>query len=452
MISIEQILTFAIHDRTVMDTLGEALRSDLVLANPHQRRLAEFADEFLAKHDALPGRGDWDIFLESLSAGVIQDGTREALGRLWATAVPQADPSYFSQEVLETLRQTAATVARMRLNEMPVVTPEALASMAERVTGIKGGAVEGLAHLSSVDAWLHAPREDEWLPTGYPALDRAIGGWGKELWILFADAKAGKSMLLQNFATHAARRGACVLHVTLELGLRSQIHRYYRQLAESPRAAFAKEPDAVRHRLQHWFRLAKGDVYLLEYAAYELDVPTLQRTIARVGRLVGRPVSVLVLDYLDLLSSRSGSDGRNLADDLGRLTHSVRALCPALDLTVLTASQAVRRPEKAGRLTVRDMGDSYGKVRGADGLLSLNQTPEEAEMFQGRMGLLLARDAPAQGMEIPLYINRDMALIAPLDHPSTQKLMQKLGHLPHQLAPGYVPEPAVPVTPVPVAY
>jgi hypothetical protein len=256
-------------------------------------------------------------------------------------------------------------------------------------------------------------------------------------------------MWLQNAAAHAARRGATVLHITLELGLRPQIQRYYRQLAEAHRPEFATHPDRVKEKLRHWFQFARGGIYLLQFPAYELDVPMLHRTIARVGRAIGKPISVLVLDYLDLVAIRS-SKGRSTADDLGRLTHEVRGLCPTFDLTVLSASQAKQRPEKAGRLTQRDMGDSYGKVRAADGLLALNQTEEEEEMYQGRLGLVKVRDAGGKGVEIPLYINRDLSLMQELDHPSTYRLMQRLGHLPAQLAAKSGPPPSAPITPVTV--
>jgi hypothetical protein len=61
--------------------------------------------------------------------------------------------------------------------------------------------------------------------------------------------------------------------------------------------------------LQHWFRLAKGQVYLLEFPAYSLDLEQLKRVIDRVVRLIGQ-VDLLVLDYLDLMApSKRGSRG-----------------------------------------------------------------------------------------------------------------------------------------------
>lgn len=417
-----------------MDQLGEALKSDVVTANPFYRSICTFADDFLLKKRKLPQDGDWQVWLGTLAEGMLRDGTKEALGRLLAADTAGYDPEFFSEHVIGDLQSAAAQVARARLNEIPQLAPETLVAMAEKVSAIRNGSLQGLARLSDIATWAHPVREDEYVGTGMPTLNRLIGGWGKELWIIFADSGVGKSILLQNFAVNAAVRGKNVLHITLELGLRAQIHRYYRQIAEFSRAEFNQEPDALKDRLRHWFKFAKGQVYLLEQPAYAIDSDQLRRIVARAARLMGS-VDVLVTDYLDLLAPTKRSSKGGAYEDLGRTTHEARSLCPEFDLTHLTASQAVRRPAKAGRLTMQDMGDSYNKVRGADGLLSLNQTEEEEEAFQGRLGMVKVRDSGGRGQEIALYINRELALIQELSHPNVIQLMQRLGQLPGQATP-----------------
>jgi replicative DNA helicase len=358
---------------------------------------------------------------------MLRDGTREALGRLMAVDTTGFDASFFCEQALDHMRRGAAQVARARLNELGQVEPEAFTLLAEKVASVRSGTVQGLARLADIDTWARAKREEDLISTGYPMLDKMIGGWGKELWIAFADSGVGKSMLLQNFAVNVALHGKRVLHITLELGVGPQIRRYYRQIAQVTPGEFAANEDDVKRRLRHWFRLARGEVFLLEYPAFGLDVDTLRRTVERVNRTAG-VVDLIVLDYLDLLGIPKAARGRGAYEDLGRITHEVRGLCSEFDLGVLSASQAVRRPEHKGRLTVRDMGDSYNKVRGADGLLALNQTDEEEEVYQGRLAVLKARDSGGRGVEVPLYVNRDLALIQELSHPNTVQLMQRLGH------------------------
>jgi KaiC/GvpD/RAD55 family RecA-like ATPase len=429
MITLETVVGFAIRNPQVMDQLGEALRTDIVTANPYYRAIVEFADDFLLKKHKLPGHGDWETWLNTLPEGMLRDGSKEALGRLISADISGHDAEFFAEHVIVDLQRAAAQVVRARLNENPALEPKTLITLADKVAGICSGALQGLARLADIDVWAHPPREEEYISTGYPTLNRLIGGWGKELWILFADSGVGKSILLQNFSVNAAVRGKNVLHITLELGLKAQIQRYYRQIAEAPRADFVTKEAEVKQKLQHWFRMAKGQVYLLEYPAYSLDLEQLKRTVDRVARVMGT-VDMLVLDYLDLMSPTTRSSKGGAYEDLGHMTHGVRGLSPLFDLTTLTASQAVRRPANAARLSMRDMGDSYNKVRGADGLISLVQTPDEEEVHQGRAGLLKVRDSGGRGQEVPLYINRDLALIQELDHPNTIQLMKRLGHLP----------------------
>lgn len=440
MITLETVVGFALRSPIVMDQVGEALRSDIVTANPFYRRIVEFAEDFLLLKRKLPGHGDWETWLGSLEAGMLRDGAKEALGRLLNVDISGHDAEFFASNVIVDLQRAATQIARARLNENPALEPATLIAMAEKVASIRSGALQGLARLSDIDVWIHPPREEEWIGTGYPTLNRLIGGWGKELWILFADSGVGKSMLLQNFAVNAAVRGKNVLHILLELGIRSQTSRYYRQIAESPRADFVTKEAEMRHRLEHWFRMAKGQVCLLEFPAYTLTMDQLKRTVDRAARVMG-VVHLLVVDYLDLMAPSTRGFKGGAYEDLGHLTHGGRSLCSEFDLAHLTASQAVRKPANAGRLTMRDMGDSYNKVRGADGLITLQQTPDEEEMHQGRLGIPKVRDSGGRGQEVPLYINRDLALIQELNHPNTIQLMKRLGHLPSVGTPVPVQQP-----------
>jgi len=430
MITLEQVVAMALSDRVVLDQLGEALRSDLALANPFYRRIVAFADDFALKYHALPAAGDWDLWLQSLDKGMIQDGTREALGRLWSTDISSFNPQFFAEQALDHLRTAATRVARARLNEVNDLQPEAFTTLADQLAQLRVGSVQGLARLNDLDTWVRPVMDDDRVPTGWPTLDRLMGGWGKELWMVFADSGVGKSMMLQNFTANAVRGGRRGLHITLELGLRPQIHRYYRQLAQAQSWEFAKDTTGVKSRLAHWFRLSQGEIYLLERPAYDFTPDELKRTVERLSRTIGE-FDVVTLDYLDLMVLPKENRSRSAYEDLGRLTHEARTLCSIFDVTVLTASQAVRKPEHKDRLTIRDMGDSYNKVRGADGLLSLVQTKEEKEVHQGRAGLLKNRDGVGD-WEVNLYINRELSIIQELNHPNTIELMRQLGHLPSQ--------------------
>ena len=116
-ITIEHVISMAIRDSTVLDQLGEALQNDLCIANPFYRRIVTFADTFMLEYRTLPNHGDWQMWLEQLEKGMIQDGTREALGRIQATDTSTFTPAFFAEQALGSLQQTAVMVARSRRNE-----------------------------------------------------------------------------------------------------------------------------------------------------------------------------------------------------------------------------------------------------------------------------------------------------------------------------------------------
>src|SRR6266576_1811918 len=169
MITLDAAVALAIRSPEVMDGLGEALRSDLVLADPYKRRIVEFADEFLIQRRQLPGNGDWTVWLEGLTAGAIRDGTREILGRLFAVDISGFNPQFFAEQALEHLRMAAANTARARINEMQSgINPDAILQIAQKLDAIRAGGLRGLARLKDVETWAVPVREEEYLPTGYP--------------------------------------------------------------------------------------------------------------------------------------------------------------------------------------------------------------------------------------------------------------------------------------------
>ena len=176
MISIETVVAMAVRNPVVMDGLGEALRSDLVLSNPYYRRIVEFADDFMTLRRQLPGGGDWTTWIDSLTEGPIRDGTREALGRLFATDVSGHQPEFFAEQAIVHLRKAAAHVAVARINEMrATIEPEVFVALSKKLEAVESGGLRGLARLKDVDTWANPVREGEYTPTGYPTLDRLIG-------------------------------------------------------------------------------------------------------------------------------------------------------------------------------------------------------------------------------------------------------------------------------------
>lgn len=422
---IDTILAAALRHRFVLDGLGEALTSDLVVAHPYLRQVAEFAVHFSRERGALPRDGDWDLWVGSLPENV-RGGVVEALGRVRRIDVSAYTPEYLVDGVVDDMRRIATQTAMARMEEAGQPDPVLLRALAERIDAIRPLNLSGLINLRDYDRWVHYhPTMEEVIPSGIARLDRTLGGgFGHELVLVFADSGVGKSIFLPNVGRHAALLGKRVLHISFELADWRTAHRYYRAMAEADRDELREEPGDVAKRVGRWFHMAKGDIFVLYLDAYTTSPSEIKTLVDRFVQVHG-PVDLVILDYLDLMAPEKSYKGRGLYEEQARMTHEIRAISTNFDCTTLTASQAVRRANGASRLYQRDLGDSYGKVRGVDILLSLVQTPEEEMVHQGRLGLLKLRDSPGRGTEIPLLMYRDFMVFLDLDTPNAHRIMDK---------------------------
>ncbi len=435
MITLEVVLAAAMRHKEVVDTLGEALSSDLVVANPHYRLFAKFLVDFTREHDTLPRNGDIEVWTSTLP-DTQRTSVLDAIGRVVIQDTNAYTPQFLAQHSIAELKTVAARTAVSRLASTAAPTPELLYELAEQVKRIEPVTIDGLADIRDVERWVMTDDQAEYITTGIRKLDEYIGGFQKqELVIEFADSGIGKTTLLCNHSHAAATQGANVLQVTLELSQARTMHRLYRRIAEADRVYFRTQQQDVITRSKHWVQYAKGNIHVLEQRAYELDPEILRVLVDRYAQRFGR-LDMLVLDYIDLLAPSKDLRGKSTADQLAQMSHRIRAIGLDYNAVILTASQAVRRANGAERLTMADMGDSYGKVRAAGILMGLVQTEQEEQVHQARLCLLKLRDSAGRGMEVPLYLNHDIMRISDLDHPDTLRVMRQLGHLPVAAAVG----------------
>lgn len=436
MISIARILATALRHESTLIALRRALSSSLTTANPFHRQIITFAAEFWDQHKKLPKPGDYEFWVSTLPEGQ-QDGVQISLAEIHAQPSESWTPEYITKEVAKVLRDTAARNAVARLGTLvPDVPPEALQELADEIKSIEPVTLEGLLNLEDVERWVIQKTDDEErISTGFPSLDGYIGGFKKELVFVLADTGIGKTSLLINLGAAAMLKGSRVLHLTFELSAENTLRRYYRRIAEVDPALYRKDVPEVIKRVKHWIKFAKGEAHILYQGAYTVSPTELVALVNQYIDLNG-PIDLLILDYLDLMKPPAGH--RSDYEALGQLSHMVRNLCSEYDCTVISATQASRGSHRRRHLRLDTIGDSYRKAQAADIVLGLVQSDEEFEANQGRIGLLKVRENPGRGIEIPVYMNLDLMLIADLDHPNTQRIIADLHHQPKSV---FVDEP-----------
>ena len=90
---------------------------------------------------------------------------------------------------------------------------------------------------------------------------------------------------------------------------------------------------------------------------------------------------MLIVDYLELLRPTRDIQQEYLAQQ--RIGEELRGVGSEFDFLTWTATQPNREGSKTTIITDAHLGDSYGKLRPCDFVVSLNQTSEEFD--NGRM-------------------------------------------------------------------
>lgn len=236
--------------------------------------------------------------------------------------------------------------------------------------------------------------------TGIRQLDDSTDGGVHlgELWVVFAYAKRCKSMWLVNQGFHATRvHRRPTLHVVLE-GHGAQIAARYDACFSQELYSNVKrgEIDPRLFSSMHAeYEQLRGLLVIRTLNDWDVNVQHISAELDDL-RATGFVPEMLVVDYMDLLRSRSRTDSEtqhqlNAARDLKRLINRHEIAC-------WSAWQA-QRPRQGAHtkehvLTSGNVADAYAKVRVVDAYGSLNATDDE--MSRGEMRLYMEghRDAP----------------------------------------------------------
>jgi replicative DNA helicase len=248
-----------------------------------------------------------------------------------------------------------------------------------RGSGEGGRSVEAL--VARIDALTPSSLAPDAVPSGFPSLDRMLGGGFRrqDIAILAGDVGSGKSALALSIAIRAARAGVPTLHLSGEM---SPDRVMERALALEGKASV---DDLRQGRLDPGVRAAVGG------AAHRLrDIPLLLRPLLGEGFDEVRdaldivpPRALLVLDSLQL--APPPRPAARLEERVALAMRALKAVAVDRDLTVLATSQLphhrAARPDP--RPTLDDLGGLGAIKQNADLVLAIYRE----EMYRSRQGV-----------------------------------------------------------------
>jgi len=259
------------------------------------------------------------------------------------------------------------------------------------------------ALLARVDRVSDGGRVADAVPTGFPSIDRAIGGGLRrgELVVLGGDVGSGKSALAQAIALHGAQTGYRTTYLTSELAP-ERVHE--RLLAMEGRARV----DDLRNG-------TLGEIARAELGAVALR---LRDALPAVGRVPAGGVAALV----DAIGGHGGTEwpallvidplqglatgGTTQDESLAAAVRELKALALDLDLAVLLTAHL---PQLAPRADMRPVLDDFGVLgavkQHADCVLALFREGmyDAAHALEGATELLVRKRRTGGTGYVDLY-------------------------------------------------
>ncbi|MBZ8140597.1 replicative DNA helicase [Rubrivivax gelatinosus] len=199
--------------------------------------------------------------------------------------------------------------------------------------------------------------------TGFFDMDRMTAGLQKgDLIVLAARPSMGKTAFALNIAENVAvAEGLPVLVYSMEMGASQLALRLVGSLGRIDQQNLR----TGRLRTEEWERLTEavdklGRVQLFIDETPALTAPELRARARRMARQYGQ-LGLIVIDYLQLMSGSSSSNGENRATEIGEISRGLKALakelqCPVIALSQLNRSVETRTDKRPMMSDLRESG------------------------------------------------------------------------------------------------
>lgn len=203
-------------------------------------------------------------------------------------------------------------------------------------------------------------------PTPWESLNEIIDGWHPgNLITIGARPGVGKSILLENAATHVARTGKRVLFVSLEMSATEITQRTLAHTAKVPLSKIRQrispnDPDVSRIAAAAQ-TITSANIAFADRANQTLaDIRANAWQQKQAARRAGTDLGLIAIDYLQLIASRNPRLTRQ--QQVGEFSRGLKQLAKELDVPILAAAQLNRGNQNRTSTTpvlsdLREAGD-----------------------------------------------------------------------------------------------
>lgn len=231
------------------------------------------------------------------------------------------------------------------------------------------------------------------ISTGIKKMDDTLhkGGWfQKELYLILAPPKRGKSSALYWFANAATWQGFNVPLFSCENSTEVIEDRID---ALNTNIEIKKLTDNIK-LVESKMKTGRpsGKLIIFEYPSNTLTNSEIDRQIRRLEVEYGIRSHMAVVDYLGIMRAEVQRDDR--LQEEGEIGRGLRGIASKWAIPVLSADQVNRGGSDKAIITGKDIRGTWDKVADADTIITLSATPDELKKNQIRIHFSESRNNP----------------------------------------------------------
>jgi replicative DNA helicase len=224
------------------------------------------------------------------------------------------------------------------------------------------------------------------IPTPWPLVNELLqGGLGNgDFGLIFGNPGGGKSWSLVALGGFAVTLGYNVIHYTLELGEDYVGRRYDAFFTHIPVNKILENRDKVEEIIPQ----LPGELVIKEFPTGKATINTIESHIKKMISMGIKP-DLIIIDYVDLLSSKRKSSDRKF--EIDDIYTSTKGLARELNLPIWSVSQVNRAGAKDDVIEGSSAAGSYDKMMVTDVCISLSRKKEDKTSNTGRFHIMKNR-------------------------------------------------------------
>jgi replicative DNA helicase len=300
------------------------------------------------------------------------------------------------KSVYNALLEAAQSIDSGKLNSADLLTKM------ERAVGISLSTSIGMSLLDDTDHFISELQKNETkISSGWKWLDNKISGGfmenGRALYIFIGETNVGKSIFLGNVAANVAMQGKTSLVISLEMSEIMYGMRFASNLTKIPMFELKNDFNNLKTQLKDIKKKNKDAKILIKEFPPSTISPFQVGSYLKKLQQRGIKVDCLVLDYLNLMDSPTGS---NMYERIKCIAEQLRALSYKFNIPVISASQINRSGYNSSNPSLETISEGISLANTADCIFNIWQSDEDRDNGFINMGIAKNRFGPNFGSTI----------------------------------------------------